>query len=79
MNPPTTAGLKPGMAVKDRSGAIIGTISEVGVTSGGRPMAQVLVDGRQILTPAANLSSANNGAFAATPLSKAQLLATAVR
>jgi hypothetical protein len=75
VNPPTTAGLKVGMPVRDPTGSVIGTISQVGVTAGGRPMAVLQIDGRPVSVRAANLSVAPKGGQAVSALTKAQLLA----
>ncbi len=77
VNPPTSAGLKPGMTVKDGNGAAIGTIRQVGQTSGGRPMAQLEIDGRLVSVPAAWLNRTPDGAWAVSTLTKAQILASA--
>jgi hypothetical protein len=78
VNPPTTAGLKPGMPVKDSTGALIGTVTQVGQTTDGRPMAGLQIDGRQVIVPAGDLSVSQNGQ-AVSSMTKAQLQASAVR
>ena len=75
VNPPTTAGLKAGMPVKDSTGALIGTLTQVGQTTDGRPMASLQIDGRQVLVPAGDLSAQNGQAVSS--MTKAQLQASA--
>jgi hypothetical protein len=79
VNPPTTAGLKSGMVVKDGTGATVGTIAQVGQTADGRPAVMIDVDGKQIGMLASNLSLGQGGAEAVSTMTKAQLQASAAQ
>jgi hypothetical protein len=77
VNPPTTAGLKAGMVVKDTNGAVVGAISKVGQTPDGRPSVTLQVEGRQVAVLAASLSADQGGKQAVSSQTRAQLLASA--
>jgi hypothetical protein len=75
---PAPAGvLKPGMAVKDRTGAMVGVIREVAKTADGRPVVVISVDGQPISTLASNLKLNPNQTEAISAYTKAQLQAAA--
>jgi len=77
VNPPTSAGLRPGMTVKDSNGAVVGTIRQLGQTAAGRPIAQLDIDGRPVNVPAGWLNRTPDGAAAVSTLTKAQIVASA--
>ncbi len=70
-------GLKPGMTVKDSTGATIGTINRIGHTSDGTPAAELNVDGKAVPMVLAALSLAPEGDHAVIALTKAQIQAAA--
>jgi len=65
--------LKPGMPVKDATGAMIGSITQVGQTADGTPAVVVSVDGKPVGLPASVLTVASNGAEATASVTKAQI------
>jgi hypothetical protein len=77
VNPPTTAGLTPGMPVRDSNGVTIGTIKQLGQNAAGRPIADLEIDGRQVRVPAGWLNRTTDGTRAVSTLTKAQILAAA--
>jgi len=58
-NTPTTA--KPGMVVKDTSGATVGTVVQVGQASNGQSAVVVNIDGKPISLAANMLTPAGDG------------------
>lgn len=77
VNPPTMAGLKPGMPVKDSTGAMIGVITHVGQTTAGKPMVGLKIDDQQVVVPAGDLTVSQATGQAVTSMTKAQLQAAA--
>jgi hypothetical protein len=71
----TAQDFKPGMPVKDSSGAAVGTIKRVGQTPTGTPAAEVTVDGKPIVLALADLTLAPTKDHAITSKSKAEIQA----
>lgn len=71
----SAAPLKEGMAVKDASGAPVGTIAQLGKTSDGQAAAMLDIDGKKVGVLASSLTV--SGAEAVSAATKAQLLAAA--
>jgi hypothetical protein len=68
---------KPGMPVKDSSGAAVGTIKRVGQTPSGVAAAEVTVDGKPIVLALADMTLAPTKDHAITNKSKAEIQAAA--
>jgi hypothetical protein len=73
----SAAALKTGMVVKDTTGAMVGTITQVGQTPDGRAAAVINVDGQPINILASNLTVDPSGTAATSAYTKAQLQASA--
>jgi hypothetical protein len=68
---------KPGMPVKDSSGAAVGTIKRVGQTPNGVAAAEVTVDGKPIVLALADMTLSPTKDQAITTKSKAEIQAAA--
>jgi hypothetical protein len=75
--PSPAAAFKLGMAVKDKHGAMVGVIRQIGHAADGRPVVVISVDGEPISTLASNLKISSNGTEATSAYNKAQLKAAA--
>ena len=75
--PSAASSLKTGMVVKDKAGAMVGTVSQVGQTPDGKAAAVLNVDGQPINVLASYLTVDPTGAQATSMYTKAQLQASA--
>ncbi len=76
-SPAAAQDFKPGMPVKDSSGAAVGTIKRVGQTPSGVAAAEVTVDGKPIVLALADMTLAPTKDHAITNKSKAEIEAAA--
>jgi len=76
-SPAAAQDFKPGMPVKDSSGAAVGTIKRVGQTPTGVAAAEVTVNGKPIVLALADLTLAPTKDHAISTKSKAELEAQA--
>ncbi len=74
-NAPSTA--KPGMVVKDASGATVGTVVQVGQASNGQSAVVVNIDGKPISLAANMLTPAGDGLVSS--MSKDEIKAAAAK
>lgn len=75
VNPPRPIGLKTGMAVTDKDGARVGTVTQIGHTAEGAPAVLLNVDGKTIGVPQSILTVSPAGDHAVSSVSKAQIIA----
>ena len=65
------------MAVKDTTGAVVGSITQVGKTADGTPAVVVNIDGKPVGLPASMFTLAQNGSEVVSSATKAQIEAAA--
>ena len=73
VTPATLDSLKPGLEVKDATGASIGTVVKAGTASNGQAAVVVKVDGKDVSLPATLFSM--NGDSVTSSVTKAQIQA----
>lgn len=75
----TAADFRPGMIVRDESGAVIGPITRVGQTAEGAPAVVVNMDGRPVNLSPNILTRDTSGDGALSSMSKAEIRSASAR